>query len=168
MTCLINQISTYATVRDVIEERGDKVKQLRAEIRTHQIAELKKEREAAAIRYITAILFMCTIPVLGKLHIYFECAGSFLSMILVLWWILSEREVMEISCIDKSHLWFTVAKCVISGMYKITCVTSWFWHLCALTNTQKRLLWNIFIVFFKLNYKKLFFITINFYCSSDH
>ncbi|XP_021919556.1 bromodomain adjacent to zinc finger domain protein 1A isoform X2 [Zootermopsis nevadensis] len=50
VTCLINQISTYATVRDVIEERGDKVKQLRAEIRTHQIAELKKEREAAAIR----------------------------------------------------------------------------------------------------------------------
>lgn len=54
VTCLINQILTYATVRDVIDERGDKVKQLRAEIRAHQIAELKKEREAAALRYITA------------------------------------------------------------------------------------------------------------------
>ncbi|PNF34918.1 hypothetical protein B7P43_G01418 [Cryptotermes secundus] len=50
VTCLINQILTYATVRDVIDERGDKVKQLRAEIRAHQIAELKKEREAAALR----------------------------------------------------------------------------------------------------------------------
>lgn len=50
MTCLINQILTYATVRDVIEERGDKVKQLRAEIRANQIAELKKEREVAAMR----------------------------------------------------------------------------------------------------------------------
>lgn len=53
MTCLINQILTYATVRDVIDERGDKVKQLRAEIKAHQVAELKKEREAAALRYIT-------------------------------------------------------------------------------------------------------------------
>jgi hypothetical protein len=53
VTCLINQILTYATVRDVIDERADKVKQLRAEIRAHQIAELKKEREAAAMRQVT-------------------------------------------------------------------------------------------------------------------
>ncbi|PSN58246.1 hypothetical protein C0J52_00127 [Blattella germanica] len=50
LTCLMNQILTYATVRDVIDERGEKVKQLRSEIRANQIAELKKEREAAAIR----------------------------------------------------------------------------------------------------------------------
>jgi hypothetical protein len=43
-------------VRDVIDERGDKVKQLRTEIRAHQIAELKKERETAAMRYITTLV----------------------------------------------------------------------------------------------------------------
>jgi len=57
VTCLINQILTYAAVRDAIDERGDKVKQLRAEIRSHQIAELKKEREAAALRYITTVFY---------------------------------------------------------------------------------------------------------------
>ena len=50
LTCLINQILTYATVRDVIDERGEKLKQLRAEIRTFQASEMKKEREAAALR----------------------------------------------------------------------------------------------------------------------
>jgi hypothetical protein len=57
VTCLINQILTYATVRDIIDERGDKVKQLRTEVRAHQIAEVKKEREAAAVRYITTVLY---------------------------------------------------------------------------------------------------------------
>ncbi|XP_069695785.1 bromodomain adjacent to zinc finger domain protein 1A-like isoform X2 [Periplaneta americana] len=50
VTCLINQILTYATVRDVIDERWEKLKQLRGEIKVHQVAELKKEREAAALR----------------------------------------------------------------------------------------------------------------------
>ena len=57
VTCLINQILTYAAVRDVIDERGEKVKQLRTEVRAHQIAEVKKEKEAAAVRYITTVVY---------------------------------------------------------------------------------------------------------------
>jgi len=56
VTCLINQILTYAAVRDIIDERGEKVKQLRTEIRAHQIAEVKKEKEAAAVRYFITVI----------------------------------------------------------------------------------------------------------------
>lgn len=57
VTCLINQILTYAAVRDVIDERGEKVKQLRTEVRAHQIAEVKKEKEAAAVRYFITMVY---------------------------------------------------------------------------------------------------------------
>ncbi|CAG2061512.1 unnamed protein product, partial [Timema podura] len=50
LTCLINQILTYAVVRDVIDERGDKMKQIKADLKAMQVAESKKEREATALR----------------------------------------------------------------------------------------------------------------------
>jgi hypothetical protein len=50
LTCLINQILMHAAMRDVIVERGEKVKKLRMEVRAHQIAEVKNEKEAEAVR----------------------------------------------------------------------------------------------------------------------
>ncbi|KZC06179.1 Bromodomain adjacent to zinc finger domain protein 1A [Dufourea novaeangliae] len=44
-TCLINQLLTFASVRDVIEERHEKLQQARKELRSFLLAEQKKERE---------------------------------------------------------------------------------------------------------------------------
>lgn len=44
-TCLINQLLTFASIRDVIEERHDKVHQARKELKSFLIAEQKKEKE---------------------------------------------------------------------------------------------------------------------------
>ena len=43
--CLINQLLTFASIRDVIEERHDKLHQARRELKSFLIAEQKKERE---------------------------------------------------------------------------------------------------------------------------
>ncbi|XP_049864595.1 bromodomain adjacent to zinc finger domain protein 1A isoform X2 [Schistocerca gregaria] len=50
LTCLINQILTYTRLRDVIDERGEKMRQAKAELRSHQLADMKKEKEAQALR----------------------------------------------------------------------------------------------------------------------
>lgn len=46
LNCLIDQLLTYADVRDVIEERLDKTKQFKLELRSLQSAEKKNEQEA--------------------------------------------------------------------------------------------------------------------------
>lgn len=43
--CLINQLLTFASIRDVIEERHEKVHQARRELKSFLLAEQKKERE---------------------------------------------------------------------------------------------------------------------------
>lgn len=45
LACLINQLLTYADVRDVIEERLEKIKQLKIDLKLAQTAERKKEQE---------------------------------------------------------------------------------------------------------------------------
>ncbi|KAK0098559.1 hypothetical protein PV326_006786 [Microctonus aethiopoides] len=44
-TCLINQLLTFASTRDVIEERHEKLHQARRELKLFMIAEQKKEKE---------------------------------------------------------------------------------------------------------------------------
>ncbi|XP_063977638.1 bromodomain adjacent to zinc finger domain protein 1A isoform X2 [Diachasmimorpha longicaudata] len=45
VTCLINQLLTFASIRDVIEERYDKLHQARRELKSFIVAEQKKEKE---------------------------------------------------------------------------------------------------------------------------
>ncbi|XP_044011620.1 bromodomain adjacent to zinc finger domain protein 1A isoform X2 [Aphidius gifuensis] len=44
-TCLINQLLTFASIRDVIEERHDKIHQAKRELKLYLLAEQKKEKE---------------------------------------------------------------------------------------------------------------------------
>ncbi|EEB13984.1 bromodomain adjacent to zinc finger protein domain 1, baz1, putative [Pediculus humanus corporis] len=48
LSCLMNQILTYAEIRDIIEERYDKVKTSKNELKNDQVAESKKEKEITA------------------------------------------------------------------------------------------------------------------------
>ncbi|XP_071453567.1 bromodomain adjacent to zinc finger domain protein 1A isoform X2 [Hetaerina americana] len=50
LNCLIDQILTYAAVRDVIDENVEKLKMAKVSLRHHQAGEIKKERDAAAAR----------------------------------------------------------------------------------------------------------------------
>ncbi|XP_015181281.1 PREDICTED: bromodomain adjacent to zinc finger domain protein 1A isoform X2 [Polistes dominula] len=45
VTCLINQLLTFASIRDFIEERYEKLNQARKELKLFMIAEQKKEKE---------------------------------------------------------------------------------------------------------------------------
>lgn len=45
VTCLINQLLTFASIRDVIEERHEKLHQAKKELKSFLIAEQKKEKE---------------------------------------------------------------------------------------------------------------------------
>lgn len=45
ITCLINQLLTFASIRDVIEERYEKLIQAKRELKSFLIAEQKKEKE---------------------------------------------------------------------------------------------------------------------------
>lgn len=45
VTCLINQLLTFVSIRDAIEERYDKVQQAKKELKLFLLAEQKKERE---------------------------------------------------------------------------------------------------------------------------
>lgn len=45
VTCLINQLLTFASIRDAIEERYDKIHQAKKELKLFLLAEQKKERE---------------------------------------------------------------------------------------------------------------------------
>ncbi|OAD56919.1 Bromodomain adjacent to zinc finger domain protein 1A [Eufriesea mexicana] len=45
VTCLINQLLTFASIRDVIEERREKLHQAKKELKSFLIAEQKKEKE---------------------------------------------------------------------------------------------------------------------------
>ena len=45
ITCLINQIMTYVAMRDVIEERMEKTKQIRVELHFADREISKKEKE---------------------------------------------------------------------------------------------------------------------------
>lgn len=44
-TCLINQLLTFAPIRDAIEERHDKLHQAKRELKLFVLAEQKRERE---------------------------------------------------------------------------------------------------------------------------
>lgn len=48
LSCLMNQILTYAEIRDIIDERYDKVKITKNELKNSQLAESKKEKEMIA------------------------------------------------------------------------------------------------------------------------
>lgn len=48
LSCLMNQILTYAELRDIIDERYEKVKMSKNELKNDQIAESKKEKEITA------------------------------------------------------------------------------------------------------------------------
>lgn len=48
--CLINQLLTYADVRDTIEERLEQSKQKRMELRSAQAAERRREQEYLAAK----------------------------------------------------------------------------------------------------------------------
>lgn len=50
LSCLINQLLTYADVRDVIEERLDKIKQLKGDLKNLQLLEKKREQEQVTNR----------------------------------------------------------------------------------------------------------------------
>lgn len=50
LSCLINQLLTYADVRDVLEERLDKMKQLKGDLKILQLAEKKREQEQVTSR----------------------------------------------------------------------------------------------------------------------
>lgn len=50
LNCLIDQLLTYADVRDVIEERLDKTRQLKLELRSLQSAEKRNEQEAGTAK----------------------------------------------------------------------------------------------------------------------
>ncbi|KAG8235735.1 hypothetical protein J437_LFUL016197 [Ladona fulva] len=50
LTCLVNQILTYAAVRDVIEESVEKLKLAKISLRQHQAGEIKREKDEAAAR----------------------------------------------------------------------------------------------------------------------
>lgn len=45
VTCLINQLFTFASIRDAIEERHDKLHQAKRELKLFLLAEQKKEKE---------------------------------------------------------------------------------------------------------------------------
>ena len=45
VTCLINQLLTFASIRDVIEERYEKLHQAKKELKSFLVAEQKKEKE---------------------------------------------------------------------------------------------------------------------------
>lgn len=45
VTCLINQLLTFASIRDAIEERYDKLHQAKRELKLFLLAEQKKEKE---------------------------------------------------------------------------------------------------------------------------
>ncbi|XP_018577816.1 bromodomain adjacent to zinc finger domain protein 1A isoform X2 [Anoplophora glabripennis] len=47
LACLTNQLLTYADVRDIVEERLEKIKQLKMDLKVAQAAERKKEQEYA-------------------------------------------------------------------------------------------------------------------------
>lgn len=50
ITCLMNQLLTYADIRDVIEERLEQSKQKRTELKSAQVAERKREQEYLAAK----------------------------------------------------------------------------------------------------------------------
>ncbi|CAG0901953.1 unnamed protein product [Darwinula stevensoni] len=50
LTCLINQILTFAAIRDVMDENIEKYQALRKDIRALRMDEAKKEKEEAAVR----------------------------------------------------------------------------------------------------------------------
>lgn len=50
LACLISQLLTYADVRDVIDDRFERIKQLKMELRTRQAVEKKRDQEQVTTR----------------------------------------------------------------------------------------------------------------------
>jgi len=53
VTCLINQLLTFASIRDAIEEHYDKLHQAKKELKLFLLAEQKKEKEEKEINRVT-------------------------------------------------------------------------------------------------------------------
>ncbi|KAJ8924480.1 hypothetical protein NQ315_007277 [Exocentrus adspersus] len=51
LACLINQLLTYADVRDIVEDRLEKIKQLKMDLRSAQAAERKREQEYSTTKW---------------------------------------------------------------------------------------------------------------------
>jgi len=47
LSVLMNQLLTFASCRDYIDECADKLKQVQRSLRAHQYAEIKRERDEA-------------------------------------------------------------------------------------------------------------------------
>lgn len=50
LSLLVGQILTYASVRDVIDENIDKLKEMKNKLRIHQLTQIKKEKIENAAR----------------------------------------------------------------------------------------------------------------------
>jgi len=47
LSVLVNQLLTFASCRDYIDESAEKLKQIQRSLRAHQYAEIKRERDEA-------------------------------------------------------------------------------------------------------------------------
>ena len=52
LNVLIGQILTYASARDIIDDNVEKMKEMKNKLRLDQWAQMKKEREFNAARYV--------------------------------------------------------------------------------------------------------------------
>jgi len=79
LQCLINQVLTYADVRDSIDQTFDQFKETRMELRTLQAAERRHENEDNAWRFTSKFIFIFV-------YIYFNCSIFSVFMIPSLFW----------------------------------------------------------------------------------
>ena len=60
LSVLMNQLLTFASCRDYIDESAERLKQIQRSLRAHQYAEIKRERDEAQFWYASnATRSMC-------------------------------------------------------------------------------------------------------------
>jgi len=52
----MNQLLTFASCRDYIDECAEKLKQVQRSLRAHQYAEIKRERDEAQFWWVVCVL----------------------------------------------------------------------------------------------------------------
>lgn len=50
LSTLVGQILTYASVRDIIDENIEKLREMKNKLRLHQLAQIRKEKEENAAK----------------------------------------------------------------------------------------------------------------------
>jgi WSTF, HB1, Itc1p, MBD9 motif 1 len=58
LTCLMHQILQFGSIRDTINERNEKLKQAKNDLRSVQLAEKKRETEEL-LKYVNNIVVLC-------------------------------------------------------------------------------------------------------------